>query len=153
MTEVTRKDIALRPARADDLEAVTALLRAHDLPLDGIAPPLEGFLVAEASGRVAGVVGLERYGEYGLLRSAAVDDTRRGSGIGGRLVERLLSDAARDHVKAVYLLTTTADEYFPRFGFEVVTRDAVPEPVRQSVEFAQACPATATVMMRRLTGS
>lgn len=152
MTDATRKDLALRPAHADDLAAVTALLGAHHLPLDGIAAPLEGFLVAEESGRITGVVGLERYEDYGLLRSAAVDDARRGSGIGGRLVERLLSDAARDHVKAVYLLTTTAEKYFPRFGFEVVTRDAVPEPVRQSVEFTQACPASAVVMMRRLAG-
>ena len=153
MTESTRESVALRPARADDLEAVTALLRAHQLPLDGVSAPLEGYLVAETAGRVTGVIGLERYGDFGLLRSAAVDETRRATGIGSRLVERLLSDAAARHVKAVYLLTTTAEAYFPRFGFEVVARDIVPEPVRQSVEFTQACPASATVMMRRLAGT
>jgi amino-acid N-acetyltransferase len=143
----------IRPARAEDFEAVTALLRAHQLPLDGIASPLEGFLVADDDGRIAGVVGLERYGDDGLLRSAAVDEGRRGNGVGRRLIERLLADAARDRVTSVYLLTTTAEQYFPRFGFEIVRRETIPEPVRQSVEFAKSCPASATAMMRRLAGT
>jgi N-acetylglutamate synthase-like GNAT family acetyltransferase len=47
---------------------------------------------------------------------------------------------------AVYLLTTTAESYFPRFGFVTVPRAAVPEGVRTSIEFRSACPSTATAM-------
>jgi amino-acid N-acetyltransferase len=143
--------VKLREATAGDLPAVLALLDAHHLPTAGIDAPLEGFLVAEEGGAVVGVIGMEMYDAYGLLRSAAVDESRRGSGVGRLLVERLLADAGDRGVKSVYLLTTTAEQWFPRFGFEKVARDTVPEPVGRSVEFAEACPASATVMMRRVT--
>lgn len=40
---------------------------------------------------------------------------------------------------AVYLLTETADGFFPRFGFSPVERCEVPEGVRSSVELVYAC--------------
>ena len=143
--------MTLRPATAADLPAVVALLEANRLPTAGLAAPLDGFLVAEDGGALVGVIGLERYADVGLLRSAAVDAARRGSGVGRMLIERLLADAAARGVKAIYLRTTTAEDYFPRFAFEKVPRDAVPAPVRASVEFTSACPEAATVMMRQVT--
>ena len=35
----------------------------------------------------------------------------------------------------MFLLTTTAERFFPKFGFEQITRDEVPETVQASVEF------------------
>ena len=52
---------------------------------------------------------------------------------------------------AVYLLTTTADGFFPRFGFSRITRDDVPDSVKGSVEFRSACPASAVVMRKVLS--
>ena len=49
-------------------------------------------------------------------------------------------------ITTVVLLTTTAEDYFPRFGFERTDRSVVPEEVRESAEFRGACPASATVM-------
>jgi amino-acid N-acetyltransferase len=67
------------------------------------------------------------------------------------LVEALLEHAESDGVADVYLLTTTAEEYFPKFGFARTTRAAVPDAVKLSAEFRGACPDTAIVMVRRLT--
>src|SRR5437868_5887633 len=106
----------IRPASTNDLPAVIALLQSHHLPTMGVAAPLEGFVVAEEDGGLVGVIGLERYGGYGLLRSAAVHNDRKGAGIGAALVERLLEDVDAAGLQAVYLLTTTADRWFPRFG-------------------------------------
>jgi amino-acid N-acetyltransferase len=50
----------------------------------------------------------------------------------------------------VFLLTTTAERFFPRFGFEEIARDEVPASVQASVEFQSACPASAIVMRKRL---
>jgi len=66
-----------------------------------------------------------------------------------------LTDAAirlaRDlQVPAIYLLTTTADRYFPKFGFEPIQRADVPPMVQTSVEFTSACPSSATVMRKSL---
>jgi amino-acid N-acetyltransferase len=53
----------------------------------------------------------------------------------------------------VYLLTTTAESYFPKFGFVQTTREVVPTAVQQSVEFRSACPASAVVMRKTLNES
>ena len=140
----------IRNATSADLSAVESLLSASDLPLDGVRDNFSSFVVAEADGEIAGAIGLEEFGSVALLRSAVVSPERRGSGIGRRLVERLLERAADEGVEELYLLTTTAEEYFPRFGFARTTRSAVPNALKASAEFQGACPDTAVVMTRRV---
>ncbi len=50
----------------------------------------------------------------------------------------------------VYLLTTTAEFYFHRFGFTRISRADVALPVRDSIEFRESCPDSAVVMHRPL---
>jgi N-acetylglutamate synthase-like GNAT family acetyltransferase len=71
--------------------------------------------------------------------------------VGQALVRALLVHATSRGIRELYLLTTTAEEFFRWFGFERIAREAVPEPVRASVEFRESCPASATVMRARLT--
>jgi amino-acid N-acetyltransferase len=141
----------VRTATDGDFAEVMALLRSAGLPEAGVEPGLAGFYVAEAEGRIVGAVGLEPYGKDALLRSAVVDPAARGTGIGVALVERILDHARKRGVRGVYLLTTTAERWFPRFGFERITREDVPATVQASIEFREACPASA-VVMRKLVG-
>ena len=143
--------VEIRRATPADFQAVEQLLRSNDLPLDGVPVDLSGFFVAARDATLVGVVGIEDCAEYGLLRSAAVDRDSRGLGIGRQLLERAIDGAKDDRKKALYLLTTTAEEYFPAFGFQVATRDKVPAPIRETSEFTTACPASATVMKLDLT--
>jgi amino-acid N-acetyltransferase len=136
-----------------DLDAVEGLLSANDLPLDGVKENLSSFIVAEEGGRVIGAVGLEKFGSVALLRSAVVSEGRRGGGVGRRLVEHILDYAESDGIEELFLLTTTAENYFPRFGFTRTTRSAVPPAVKASAEFRGACPDTALVMTRRIATS
>jgi len=140
----------LRSAKKSDLAAVEQLLGASDLPIDGVRDNFDNFVVAEEDGTIAGAVGLEKYGAFGLLRSAVVSPRYRSGGVGRQLVERLLARAEEAGVDEVYLLTTTAEDYFPKFGFSRTTRTAVPEAVKASAEFRGACPDTAIVMSRRI---
>jgi amino-acid N-acetyltransferase len=142
--------VELRTASAADLQSVFSLLDRSGLPTAGVADNFSQFLVAEAEGRLVGVVGFELYGESALLRSAAVEESWRGSGVGRVLVERALDLARERGIEDVYLLTTTAENYFPKFGFVCVRRDEVAHGVRSSVEFQTACPASATVMCKHL---
>ena len=141
----------LRSAVRDDFPALEALLSASDLPVAGVREAVDGFVVAELDGAVVGAAGLERYGNSVLLRSVAVAPPLRGTGLGERLVAMVLEAATRSGAEACYLLTTTAEQWFPRFGFERITRAEVPAPVHQSLEFTEACPASAIVMRRRLS--
>ena len=136
----------VRSAIKADYPAVIALLEAAGLPTAGVPRTLVDFLVADTGDGLAGAVGLERYGSDALLRSAVVRPGDQGSGIGAALVRALLDRARDGGLREIYLLTTTAERWFPRFGFRPVGRDQVPEAVRASVEFREACPASAAVM-------
>jgi N-acetylglutamate synthase-like GNAT family acetyltransferase len=143
----------LRPACDTDLAAVEKLLVASGLPVTGVAGALCSFIVAESDGRLVGVVGLEVCCDHALLRSTAVAPDWRDRGLGRRLVERIIAEAESRNLHALYLLTTTAERYFPSFGFVKTTRDAVPQPVRETAEFQGACPDSATVMCLELPES
>lgn len=137
----------IRAATAGDLEAAEAALRDSELPLDGLRDQFgDGYAVAEADGRVIGVEGIEVHGGDGLLRSAAVVSAWRGRGVGDALTRNRIEWARRRGLRSLYLLTTTAGDYFPRFGFTLAERDNAPDAVRKSREFADACPATARFM-------
>ena len=146
----TDQTVFLRPASDGDLPAVERLLTASSLPLEGVAENLASFVVAESGGDLVGVAGLEICCNNALLRSTAVDPAWRGRGVGRQMVERVIAEAEARGISALYLLTTTADRYFPSFGFTKTTREAVPEDVRATAEFRGACPASAVVMSREL---
>ncbi len=150
MRAVTQGNEVLRVARPEDLPVLEALLAAAGLPTEGVAEWLPGFVVAEHEGRIVGVAGLEVYGADGLLRSVAVAEEWRGRGLGSALTAEVLAGARRDGLRAVYLLTETAENYFPKHGFRRIARSEVPEPVTHSVEFRELCPASSTVMVTAL---
>ena len=142
----------IRPARPDEIEALEALLREARLPLEGFRDHLRDTLVAIEDGRVVGGVALERYGAVALLRSLVVSPDRRGRGLGERLTAEALGLARRMGVRDLYLLTETAEGFFPRFGFRVEERTAAPEALAASAEFQTACPASAVMMHLKLDG-
>jgi amino-acid N-acetyltransferase len=144
--------ITVRPARADDITAVAALLAAAHLPGDGLEEQFgPAYAVAEADGAIVGAEGIERYGDAGLLRSAVVRDDWRGRGVGDMLTRDRLAWAASSGLREIWLLTTTAADYFPRFGFSRADRAAAPDAMQASREFAEACPASAIAMCLDLT--
>ena len=152
-TQTTQsKQYDIRNARTADAGAILALLEASDLPTVGVVDALSGFLVAESNGTIVAVVGVEPCSsEFALLRSTAVHPAWRNHGLGRKLVERAIASARAERIEALYLLTTTAEDYFPSFGFVRVARESVPESVRATDEFRSACPASAVAMALSLS--
>ena len=132
----------------EDEPAVKALLNLADLPLEGVTEHLDAFLVVENEGLVIAAAGLERYGDSALLRSVVVAIEHRGTGLGARLVRACLDASHLQPARSVYLLTTTAEQFFRRFGFAPIKRSAVPRAVQSSHELTGACPASAIAMGR-----
>jgi amino-acid N-acetyltransferase len=131
-------------------ESIAAILSAEKLPVDDLPETLDNFLVATENGLLIGVGGLEIYGAYGLLRSLAILPGYRNRGAAGKIIKRLESLAALRGLKALYLLTETAPEYFAGKAFQKITRDEVPDEVKQSPEFSHVCPASAIVMKKNI---
>jgi amino-acid N-acetyltransferase len=144
------QDVRIDRADAEDFGAVLALLERCRLPPDGLQAHLPWLLVARQGDSIVGSAALEVYSTGALLRSVAVDPEAQGHGLGQSLTEAALGLARGVGVPAVYLLTTTAERFFPRFGFTRIVREEVPDEVRTSVEFTSACPASAVVMRRSL---
>jgi amino-acid N-acetyltransferase len=142
--------LTFRTAATDDLYAVVTLLRARDLPVDGFGDLLrshpENVVVAELNRAIVGSAALDVHDTDALLRSVAVATDLATLGVGTRLVTEALARARVAGVTDVYLLTTTADQWFPRFGFAVADRASIPESIASTVEFTAACPSSAIAM-------
>jgi amino-acid N-acetyltransferase len=151
--KMNQSSTTIRRATRSDQRRVEQLLSSLHLPTAGVADWIDRFWVADHAGSPVGVAGVEQYGNAALLRSVAVDPSWRDTGIGRTLVETALATARAEGADSVYLLTTTAERYFPRFGFERITRDEVPDSLRESVEFREACPASAVVMRKDMTAN
>jgi amino-acid N-acetyltransferase len=142
---------AIGPATASDFDVVAALLERERLPIAGLQDHFDQMLVARDGGRIVGCAALELYEDGALLRSVAVDAAHRGTGLGSELTRAALRLAMQRGIAAVYLLTTTAERFFPTFGFEVIDRADVPDSVTRSAEFTGACPSSAIVMRKSFT--
>jgi amino-acid N-acetyltransferase len=143
-------DRHIEPARPADAEAVLALIVQNGLPVDGLRAHLETTLVAREDGRIVGTAALELYADGTLLRSVAVAADKQRQGLGHELTEAAIRLAHDRGARSIYLLTTTAEQFFPKFGFERIPRADVPLTVQASVEFTSACPSSATVMRKVL---
>jgi amino-acid N-acetyltransferase len=145
--------MTIETASVHDLLRIHELLDRHHLPLAGLDEHIATLLVARDGSQVVGTAALELYGDGALLRSVAVDSGQQGRGLGHELTEAALRLARAHGAQQVFLLTTTAETFFPRFGFEAIGRADVPASVQTSVEFQSACPASAVVMRKRLASA
>jgi len=142
---------ALRRAENSDLDGISSLLRECRLPVDGVEEALAHAVVAPAGDCIVGCVALELHGGVALLRSLAVSPSARGRGLGAALTREALKMARNLGARDVYLLTETAGDFFPRFGFAAEDRATAPASLQASVEFRSACPASARMMHARVT--
>jgi len=131
-------------------EDIVALLSAEKLPVSDLPESLKNFLAVVESDELIGVIGLETYGHYGLLRSLAVHPNSRNQNIAGKLVAQLEKLAVSEGLKSIFLLTETAQDYFSRKGYQAISRAEMPSEVQQSSEFSHVCPQSAIAMKKDL---
>lgn len=141
----------MQRASEQDFAAICALLKEFGLPYEDLSPlSLDQFWVVKDADGVTGVIGMEQSGEVALLRSLAVAQPRQGQGWGSRLVAHLERLAKEAGVNSLYLLTTTARDFFTQRGYQVINRQEAPEALQASSEFASLCPDTAVCMVKNM---
>ncbi|MEO0533480.1 MAG: arsenic resistance N-acetyltransferase ArsN2 [Cyanobacteria bacterium P01_A01_bin.123] len=141
------------PVNPSDEPSVRALLDESALPHSDLNPQkLAHFLTARSASErvIVGVVGVECYGEVGLLRSLAVAQPHRRKQLGKILVDNAERYAQQQGVKTLYLLTTTAKDYFAKLGYATVDRAAAPPAIKETAQFRELCPDAATCMIKGL---
>lgn len=139
-------ELKLRPVEPADREYVERVLANNDLPIADLSETLTNLYVCETETTRVGVGGLERYQDAGLIRSVAIEESKRGNGYGTSVCNELLARACSADISTVYLLTTTADEFFDNLGFEGIDRETVPPSIQDTTEFSDLCPSTAVCM-------
>ena len=142
----------VREAIPGDGPGIERLLLDRELPVSGAREHLDGFLVSSEGLAVRGCAAIERYGDVGLLRSVAVTGDAAGKGLGTELVKGCVERARQLGLRDLYLLTTSAAGFFPRFGFESIPRESLPPALGASEELRGACPASAVAMRLTLAG-
>lgn len=147
-----RGTVNITPLGLDEHPEAAALLAANGLPVADLSPTIHFLGVRDGRG-LEGLVGLERHEADGLLRSLAVRPDRRGSGLGSALVLEVERLAQVGGVRSLYLLTTTAEAFFARRGYDRIARKDAAPAIRQSSEFASVCPTTAVVMRKSLSAA
>lgn len=131
-------------AHEADKAQVIQLLQENSLPYSDVSlKSPQVFLVYRQGSAILGVGGLEVYDGVALLRSLCVSAAVRSQGIGKKLLTRLLQLAREKSIREIFLLTTTAPDYFKKLGFTAVNRADVPPSVQASAEFTHLCPDTA----------
>jgi amino-acid N-acetyltransferase len=111
---------------------------------------LRHFFILREKEQVIGLVGVEALGQFGLLRSLAVDPKYRCRGFASQLIEKAEEYAASLKIEALYLLTMTAEGFFAKRGYQRVERNFVPSPLHGTTEFKNLCPASAVCMVKYL---
>lgn len=130
------------------MNSITGLLTGYELPTRGIAGSLDAFVVAEIGGDVIGVGGIEFHGSHALLRSLAVAAKHRGRGVATEICNHLEARARQHGLEDIYILTETAEKFFARRGYTIISRSEAPAEIAASEEFADICPQSATFMRR-----
>jgi len=137
-----------QPAKA---EAV-GLLNAANLPTADLTDAhLNYFWAVTEEHKAVGIVGLEPFAPYGLLRSLVVSPRMRNRGIGTQLVQHAEAMARHLNITELYLFTSTAQEFFESFDFHPIKRGSAPAAIRSTREFRDLCPATSQLMRKLLT--
>jgi amino-acid N-acetyltransferase len=145
------QDVAYLFATPDDIDDIKHFLSRFRLPTGGVDPNVQNFLMVKSQSGLLGTLGLEAYGKTGILRSFAVETDARGAGIGREMYFQMLEHARSLGITELYLLTTSAELYFSKRGFEKVERKAAPIALTNSIEFKTACPKSAVCMRLKLT--
>ncbi|MCJ8144023.1 arsenic resistance N-acetyltransferase ArsN2 [Ancylobacter sp. A5.8] len=128
-----------------------AALEAEGLPVDDLGEPWAAlFRYDTLEGESVGYGGFELHGPDALVRSVVVSPGARGAGIGRNIVPLLLFRAYEAGARRAFLLTTSAAPFFGKLGFRDMARDAAPNAIRASRQFAALCPASASLMTRKL---
>lgn len=133
-------------AATKDLDLIAELLKQNDLPYQDIKTAGKDFFLAYDNSLFIGCVGLEKFDRIALLRSMTVKEEYRNKGYGKLICSLLMEYAKTQDIKELYLLTTTAKDFFEKIGFEIIERNSAPDTIKNTTEFLALCPASAICM-------
>lgn len=136
------------PASQNSFSAAIELLKKNNLPTEDLNPGTQLFVVEEDD-KVVATVAVEYDYNDALLRSLCVSQEKRNSGVGNELVSFIEEYVRQQGVQNIFLLTTTAADFFKKRGYTIIDRSNVPKFIRNTKEYSVIC-ASSTLMRKAL---
>lgn len=127
-----------------------ALLKRNDLPVNDISQGTQLY-VMEDDNKVVGTIAVEYDQDNALLRCLSVAGHTRNAGLGKMLVDFIEDYLSNQGVQNIYLLTTTAKNFFSNRGYAVIDRMAVAVFIGKASECSLVCPALATSIKKSVS--
>jgi amino-acid N-acetyltransferase len=126
----------IRKARVGDVPAIHQLInhyarrqRMLAVSLSALYERVRDFFVAEEDGEILACGALNiTWEDLGEIRSLAVGEAARGRGFGRAIVQACLEEARQLGLHRLFVLTYET-EFFGRFGFAEVNKEALPHKV------------------------
>ena len=144
------KSLSLKIAVTEkERQEAIALLQQHKLPVTDIDEDKLLYLLLDGE-RVIGTAGLEIFEDCALLRSVSLAKEEQGKGYGIFLNTAIENYVAESGISCLYLLTTTAKDFFDKQGYCAISREDAPPCVQQTAEFMGLCPSSAVVMKKKI---
>jgi len=137
------------PASQNSFSAAVALLKKNNLPTEDINPGTQLFVMEEGN-KVLGCIAVEYDYNNALLRSLSVSEEKRNEGIGMKLVEFIEDYVKKQGVQTIFMLTTTAADFFSKQGYEAVDRNSAPLFIKNTEEYSMLCSSSAVLMKKEL---
>lgn len=135
--------VNLIKAKAKDLDLIIELLKQNNLPYQDIKTENKDFFLAYDNSIFVGIVGLEKFDNIALLRSMVVKEDIRNKGYGKQICSKLIEYTKTKGIKELYVLTTTAKDFFEKIGFSTIERNSAPDAIKNTTEFLGLCPSSA----------
>jgi arsenate reductase (glutaredoxin) len=149
MSERTVSELIARPVGESVMPLLAEMLAAEGLPTDDLNHAGSRFFeFRDCGGTLVGFAGLQQFDTFALLRSVVVFPRARTQANGTSIVNWLAAEADQRGAKDLFLLTTTAADFFEKRGFRPVDRNEAPAAIASTAEFTSLCPASAVLMRR-----
>ncbi len=148
---MVKRNMKYREAEESDIQSIRELICSSGLPSSDVDGKSQKIFVVESDGRIVAVGGIEKLGDVALVRSIAVAPEYRKNGIASSIYQLLEEYARSSEVEELYLITESAKEYFQKLGFTEQERKTTPCLIKQTSQFSELCPSSATVMVKALS--
>lgn len=140
----------IQPLIEENYSDVIALLQSEELPTDDLSEEnLNQFLgIYSTNKKLIGVVGLEAFPPFAMLRSLVINRNFRGKGYAQALVKAIENRVTKNAIPSLFLLTTTAEDFFQKSGYKKIERSEVPIQIKKSSQYSSLCPSSAVCMRK-----
>ncbi len=142
----------IQPLNKTNLPSIKVLLESYELPDSDIETSHALFFGIKKKNQLLVTGAIEIYDSDAILRSVAVHRDFQKIGYGKIMVKFLEKKAIQLGIKKLYLLTTTAENFFRKCNYNSISRELCPESIKTSTQFAEICPSNASCMCKKLLG-